>query len=75
MAEIQRADCIAAAQRAAQDHLEHEIERYRALAAVNPAVRADELKALERERDELRERIGAARLRLDCLRLILHGTP
>ena len=47
-----------------------EIARLRALAKVNPAVRAEEITALEQERDQLLAILPTARPRLDSLRLV-----
>lgn len=61
---------IRAAEAAAERLLGHEIERLRTLAAVNPAVRPEEIAALEAERSALREVLPRARPRLDALRLV-----
>ena len=50
--------------------LDREIERLRSLAAINPAVRPDEIAALETEREALATAIAGARLRLDALRVL-----
>lgn len=47
-----------------------EIQRLEALARVNPAVRADEIDALRREREQLLAALPTARPRLDALRLV-----
>lgn len=53
----------------AEEWLGSEIDRLQALAKVNPAVKAEEIEALERERDALLEAIPGARPRLDAIRL------
>ncbi|MBK5930183.1 RNA polymerase-associated protein RapA [Halochromatium salexigens] len=50
--------------------LDAELDRLRDLARRNPAVRAEEIAALEAERDALAETLANSRLRLDALRLI-----
>ncbi len=47
-----------------------EVQRLRALARVNPAVRAEEIAALEAEREALLAALPTARPRLDSLRLV-----
>ncbi|HEU0152989.1 MAG TPA: RNA polymerase-associated protein RapA [Arenimonas sp.] len=47
-----------------------EIARLRALAKVNPAVRTEEINALEQEREQLLAILPTARPRLDSLRLV-----
>lgn len=47
-----------------------EHERLRALQRVNPAVRADEVQAVERELEALREAMAKARPRLDAVRFV-----
>jgi ATP-dependent helicase HepA len=61
---------IAAAGQSAAALLGHEIERLVALAAVNPAVRPEEIDALRTELAALRQVLPQARPRLDSLRLI-----
>jgi ATP-dependent helicase HepA len=61
---------IAEALAAADDLLSNEIQRLRALAKVNPAVRPEEITALEQERDALLAILPTARPRLDSLRLV-----
>jgi ATP-dependent helicase HepA len=51
--------------------LGEELDRLRALARVNPSVRADEVAALERRRDLLAQALAKMHLRLDALRLIV----
>lgn len=61
---------IARAEDAAASLLGREIDRLTALATINPAVRPEEIDALERERDALAAVLPQARPRLDALRLI-----
>jgi ATP-dependent helicase HepA len=51
--------------------LQNEIERLEDLRQLNDHVRPEEILALRQQRDALREALGASRLRLDALRLIL----
>ncbi len=60
----------AAAVATADRLLGSEIARLQALAKVNPAVRADEIGALQTEREALLVALVAARPRLDALRLV-----
>lgn len=53
--------------------LGHEAERLRALAAVNPAVRPEEVEGIEARRAALRGHLLGARLRLDAVRWIWLG--
>ena len=48
----------------------HLRERLSALARVNPAVRAEEIAALQTELDALRQHLPDTRARLDSLRLV-----
>jgi ATP-dependent helicase HepA len=50
--------------------LSNEIDRLSALARVNPAVRPEEIAALEKEREDLLAVLPTARPRLDSLRLV-----
>ncbi len=61
------------AAQAASEALGGEMERLRALAEVNPDIRAEEIDQLERERNELESYLRSARLRLDALRLTWLG--
>lgn len=61
---------IAEATAAADALLGREVARLHALAKVNPAVRAEEIEALEVERERLAAALPAARPRLDALRLV-----
>lgn len=74
LAEAQRAERLAAAQREMERHLGHEQERLLALLAVNPSLRPQEIAAVEQEMAELRRHLASAHLRLDAVRLILLGT-
>jgi ATP-dependent helicase HepA len=56
-----------------EDMLDAEIERLTALAAVNPAIRADEIEYLGLQREQLREALTRIHLRLDALRLVVHA--
>jgi ATP-dependent helicase HepA len=70
----EKATPVVTAAVAALDHqLGRELERLRALAAVNPNIRPEEIAATEAQRDDLRRHLGAARLRLDSVRLIVLG--
>lgn len=64
---------IETAARGLQQQMTREIERLRALAAVNPNVRPAEIEGLEREYAELRKAVGQARVRLDSVRLVVLG--
>ena len=55
--------------------LARELHRLRALRAVNPSVRPEEIDLTARELQALEAAIRGARLRLDCLRLIWKGPP
>ena len=69
-ASVRAAKQIETATTAASLLLGHEIERLRALALVNPGVRADEVEALERELASLLDLLPQARPRLDSRRLV-----
>jgi ATP-dependent helicase HepA len=56
-----------------EEMIDAEIERLTALAAVNPAIRADEIEQLRLQRVQLREALGRVHLRLDALRLVVHA--
>jgi len=62
---------ISDASSAAKLLLDAEISRLRALAEINPAVRPEEITALENERDQLLAVLPSARPRLDALRLVV----
>ncbi len=72
-AEPERRRWIEEARRAVSSHLGGELDRLRALRAVNDRVRADEIERAEREISALNEHLGTARVRLDAARLIWHG--
>lgn len=61
---------IGAAQAAAETALGADIARLQALRAVNPAVRAEEIDALDAERAAIREALPRARPRLDAVRFV-----
>ena len=61
---------IAEAVAKADTLLSNEAQRLRALARVNPAVRTEEIAALEKERETLLALLPTARPRLDSLRLV-----
>ncbi|HET6632486.1 MAG TPA: RNA polymerase-associated protein RapA [Rhodanobacteraceae bacterium] len=65
------ARCIDEALALAQQQLCGEIERLRALLAINHSVRATDIEALEAERAALAEALPGARVRLDALRLVV----
>lgn len=73
LAEAQGKVLVDAAAAAIRKDLGHELERLRALAAVNPNVRPQEIEALEAQRDCLLEHIAGARVRLEAVRLIVLG--
>jgi len=62
---------VEAAQGRMRAELDAELSRLEALSRLNPAVRADELEAMRRERAELDAAIEATRLRLDAVRVIV----
>jgi ATP-dependent helicase HepA len=79
---IERAESLAANESAAlrsraaeqmTQSLEAEITRLRALAATNDNVRPEEIALVEHELAEIRDHIGAARLRLEAIRVIWSG--
>ncbi len=63
-------DLRAHAIRRMQQMLDAKIERLRALAKVNPSVRAEELAYLGMQRERLQAALAHVRLRLDALRLV-----
>ncbi|MCC6231987.1 MAG: RNA polymerase-binding ATPase, partial [Verrucomicrobiales bacterium] len=75
VAETRSAEVRAAARKEMDRELAHELERLRALAAVNPSVSPAEIALLESQRSALRERMDSARVRLDGVRVILLGQP
>lgn len=72
-AEARAKPMLASARAEIERQLGHELERLRALAAVNPSVRQEEITATETQRRELAHSISQARLRLDSIRLIVLG--
>jgi len=56
-----------------EEMIDAEIERLTALAAVNPAIRADEIEQLILQRARLRDALSRIHLRLDALRLVVHA--
>ncbi|MBI5506794.1 MAG: RNA polymerase-binding ATPase, partial [Deltaproteobacteria bacterium] len=73
LAEIRADELRAEARAAMARRLGDEIERLRALAAINDHIRADEERAMQAELEELAVAIDAARLRPDALRLLWQG--
>jgi ATP-dependent helicase HepA len=71
MAQAKTEPLINAAIASMELRLGHELERLRALATVNPAVRPQEIAALQTQQSELRTHLAGARLRLDSVRLII----
>ena len=61
---------VAEARERASARLDAEIARLRELAAINPAVRPEEIAALETERSAVLDALAGARPRLDALRLV-----
>jgi ATP-dependent helicase HepA len=53
--------------------LGEELDRLRALAAVNPLVRAEEIAYLEARREQLTRHLAHTHPRLDALRVIVTG--
>lgn len=73
-AERRAADIIARARLQMHVQLTAEVERLRALQAVNPSVREEEVESLVVQQTALTEHIDASRLRLDAVQL-LHTSP
>jgi len=65
---------VAQARQAMTHQLDHEISRLKDLQKVNRSVRTEEIELLMHQRHALDQHLGAARLRLDSLRLIHRGT-
>ena len=65
---------VADAERVMGGQLDREITRLRALRAVNPSVRAEEVDLLVRQKASLAKHLSNARLRLDAIRLIQRGS-
>ncbi|MBL9138067.1 MAG: RNA polymerase-associated protein RapA [Verrucomicrobiales bacterium] len=72
-AESRKAEVIQSASQALHRFFHHELERLRALAAVNPNVRSAEITGWENHFSQLKEHVSSARLRLDSVRLVLLG--
>lgn len=64
---------IAQARKEMATRLDHELARLRALQQVNPTVRPEEVEQLVRQRQALDQHLGAARVRLEAVRLIQRG--
>lgn len=71
MAEDARTTAVAQARGEMHATLDAEIQRLTVLAAVNPNVSADEVAQLRRRRELIADHIGAARARIDALRLVV----
>lgn len=71
MAEARSKPLVASALSDLDTRLGRELERLKALAAVNPGVRPQEIADLAAQRDQLRQHISQARLRLDAVRAIV----
>ncbi|MBK8794691.1 MAG: RNA polymerase-associated protein RapA [Holophaga sp.] len=64
---------VATARQAMNHRLDQEITRLRALQKVNKSVRTEEIELLVQQQSVMDQHLGAARLRLDALRLIHRG--
>jgi len=64
---------VAQARKEMAAQLDHELARLRALQQVNPTVRPEEVEQLVRQRQALDQHLGAARVRLEAVRLIQRG--
>ena len=53
--------------------MDHEINRLKALAAINNHIRPEEIEFAEQERAAVRNRISDARIRLDAMQLVQRG--
>jgi ATP-dependent helicase HepA len=73
MAKGKIAAIIAHARREMAEQLGYEIERLQQLKKVNRSVRIEEIQLLLKQRREIDEHLGQARLRLDAIRLIQRG--
>jgi len=73
LAEAAARPIVQAALESMETALNAEIERLRALSAVNPNVRADEVRAAESHRAGLREHLVRSRIRCDSIRIIVLG--
>jgi ATP-dependent helicase HepA len=70
-AEVRARAVVEEARRAMDTQLGHELERLRALAAVNPLVGPEELEGLAAQRVDLARHLEQARLRVDAVRLVV----
>jgi ATP-dependent helicase HepA len=73
IARRQTPELIAQARREMDLQLEHEIIRLTELRKVNRSVRPEEIAALRQQQEALDQHLGAARLRLEAIRLIQRG--
>ena len=73
LADAQTPAVIAEAQRAARARIGREADRLVDLRRRNPSVRQEEIDALRDQQQQLEAQLGAARLRLDGVRLIHRG--
>jgi len=73
LAEASARPVIAAATARMEQVLGAEIDRLKALAAVNPNVRDEEIQATEAQRVELKNQLARSRLRVDAVRVIVLG--
>ncbi|MAB23405.1 MAG: RNA polymerase-associated protein RapA [Pseudomonadales bacterium] len=71
--EAQHLQVIADARARFSSELEEEIQRLKALKAVNPLVREDEITALERQHEQGNHVLQQAKLRLDAIRVLVVG--
>jgi ATP-dependent helicase HepA len=62
---------IEAAKAKIEEQLSAEIERLDELAKINDHIRTDEVDALRQQKEQLLVAVAAARVRLDCIRLVL----
>ena len=73
LAEQRAMQIVAASLAAMEESVGGEVERLRDLAAVNPAVTAQEIEAAQNRYYDLRDHLADARLRLDSVRLIFRS--
>jgi len=71
LAETQGREIVDTSLTQMEQQLDEELARLRALAAVNPGVRADELEQLQARRTLLAQHLGNARVRLDAARVVV----
>lgn len=62
---------VEAAKAAIESRLDAEIERLEDLGKINDHVRSDEIDGMKAQKQQLLEAVGAARVRLDALRMVL----